>query len=191
MNIYQIIWRTEAEGPGCRTAIWTQGCSRHCKGCFLPMTWNHETRFTYTPANIIKHIDDDIEGITVLGGEPFEQSDDLLELLHHAKQRNLSTIVFTGYTYSDLKNQLAEMNVFQKYIDVLVDGFYDETSRNFDVPMIGSLNQKFYFFSDKYHLKDFPSNKIEVHISKNGAVRFSGMGDFEKIKAFLEDDDAI
>lgn len=155
------------------------------------MTWSHETKLIYTPADIIANIDNDIEGITVLGGEPFEQPDDLLELLRTAKQRNLSTIVFTGYNYLELINQFKPLDHFKEYIDVLIDGFYDETLRSFSVPMIGSINQKYYFFSDRYRLKDFPPNKVEIYISKNGVVRFSGMGDFEKIMTFVEGKDAI
>lgn len=182
MNVYRIIWDTTAEGPGHRAAIWLQGCSRHCKGCMLPETWPHQVRFEVDPAVIINRVSEAAEGITVLGGEPFEQPQDLLALLKTAKQRNLSTIVFTGFELAALQRRLPHFDRFESVMDVLVDGPYVASLRSFDVPMIGSRNQQFHFFTDRYTMADFPGNKIEIRLKKDGTVQFNGMGDFEQLK---------
>lgn len=190
MNIYQIIHNTFAEGPGKRTAIWVQGCHRHCEGCMLPMTWSEDEGHTITPEEIISKVPCDNEGITVLGGEPFEQPEGLKKLLHLARRQGLSTIVFTGNTYESIKtNEI--YNEILKYIDVLVDGEYIKELRSFDVPMIGSSNQRFIFLTNRYDMKDIPPNKIEIRIRKDGKPMYSGMGDFDEIKKKLEAEDEI
>ncbi|MCH4072051.1 4Fe-4S single cluster domain-containing protein [Pseudoramibacter sp.] len=182
MNVYQIICGTKAEGPGKRTAIWMQGCSRHCSGCMLPETWSFVPRTLIAPETVIENVPADNEGITVLGGEPFEQPEALAALLRAAKARGLSTIVFSGYTYGELKALPAvqRRRIFES-VDVLIDGAYEKDKRSFAVPMIGSSNQRFYFLSDRYTMADIPANKIEVRIQKDGTPMLSGMGDFEKL----------
>jgi anaerobic ribonucleoside-triphosphate reductase activating protein len=186
MNVFQIIYGTEAEGPGRRTAIWMQGCRRHCPGCMLPETWSFKPHTLIAPEAVIQRVPEDNEGITVLGGEPFEQPEALLALLKAAKQRGLSTIVFSGYTCEELKAMPAvQRSRIFTWIDVLIDGPYEKNKRSFEVPMIGSSNQRFYFLTDRYILADFPGNKIEVRIRKDGTPVVNGMGDFEKIERKL------
>lgn len=190
MNIYQIIHSTFAEGPGKRTAIWVQGCHRHCEGCMLPMTWAEDKGHAITPEKIISEVPYDNEGITILGGEPFEQPDELEKILLLSRQRELSTIVFTGNKYEEIKSNGIYDEIL-KYTDVLVDGEYIKALRSFDVPMIGSSNQRFIFLTDRYEMKDIPPNKIEIRIGKDGKPMYSGMGDFDNIKKKLEAENEI
>ena len=79
MRIYKIIKNTTVEGPGNRFCIWFQGCSKHCKGCFATETWDYDAGKEYSQKELIEMITSqkDIEGVTFLGGEPFDQSTDL------------------------------------------------------------------------------------------------------------------
>lgn len=184
LNVHRIITRTAVEGPGQRFAIWLQGCNRHCEGCFVPQTWSKEPNLLYTQEQIINMInaEKDIEGITILGGEPFEQSEELCSLLMHLDKK-LSVIIFTGYTLNELqeKNDIY-VNSIIDMVDVLVDGEFIISQMDMSKPMIGSSNQKFHFFTPKYTINDFQKNKIEIRFQKNGAFLINGNGEIKKIK---------
>ena len=88
VNIHRIIETTQSEGPGKRFCVWVQGCSHHCKGCFAQDTWDFFSGNRILVEDMLQTIKkevSDIEGITVLGGEPFDQPQALLELLTSVK----------------------------------------------------------------------------------------------------------
>lgn len=183
MNVYRILKNTRAEGPGNRFSMWLQGCSRHCDGCLAKDTWSHELRNMISVEKLADEIKNskDIEGITVLGGEPFEQALEL-EILLHSIPRKLSRIIFTGYTLDYLQklHDSSVDNILQ-LTDVLVDGPYIKEKRSFSRPMVGSDNQTFHFFTDRYTITDFPPNRIELRIGKNGRLLLNGMGEIEEM----------
>ena len=194
LNINRLIHSTRAEGPGNRFAIWLQGCSRHCQGCFATDTWSFEPHLLYSADDIAGMIEKepDIEGITILGGEPFAQADELAELILKIKLLGLTIILFTGYGFYELKSSSNDrIQMILNNIDVLIDGEYKEDQRNFDIPLIGSSNQNIIFLSEKYTMNDFKTNKIEIRISKNGTIHYNGMGDFDQIKSLLRSDHDI
>lgn len=184
INTYRIIKATNAEGPGIRLCVWFQGCSRHCDGCYAADTWSHKTNKLISVDEIKSMLAENqsTEGITVLGGEPFEQPEQLLSLVKTAKELNRSTIVFTGYTLKELhlENKPYITEILNN-TDVLIDGAYDKNKRSFDSPLIGSSNQNFHFLTERYSMSDFEKNKIELIIDKNGIIRINGMCDFEKL----------
>ena len=190
VNIHRIIENTQSEGPGKRFCVWVQGCSHHCKGCFAQDTWDFSERNRILVEDMLQTIKkevSDIEGITVLGGEPFDQPEALLELLKSVKSLGLSTLVFTGYLIEQLQTHpKASVREALRWIDVLIDGPYIEAQRSFAVPLIGSSNQKYHFLTDRYTMKDFKKNTIEVRISKDGTVSFNGMGDFPELRKRYE-----
>jgi len=111
IQLHRFLPVTEVEGPGKRACVWVQGCPIHCKGCGVPWTWNPKKGTRTTVDDIWKKIEMsiekyDIEGITFLGGEPFEQALALAELGRRAKEKGLSIMAFSGY----YKEQLEEMN---------------------------------------------------------------------------------
>lgn len=120
-----------------------------------------------------------IEGVTILGGEPFDQPEALEQLVKEIKLRNLSIILFTGYILEEIETSDNPCwNSVLEYIDVLIDGLYEVENRSFDTPLIGSSNQRYYFLTDRYSMDDFKENKIEIRIGKDGTLSFNGMGDF-------------
>lgn len=150
MNIhaYKI---SRVNGPGKRFTLWTQGCFKKCKNCFNPETWSYKENKILSPYQIFELINnfEDLDGVTITGGDPLEQEDDLLALLFLLSGKNFKKgiIVFTGYQ----KEQLEQHPIRKKcleYIDVLIDGVYvDELKSESDLR--GSKNQQFYFFSEK------------------------------------------
>ena len=182
LNVHRFLPLTQAEGPGWRSCVWVQGCNRHCPGCFSPHTWGHEPRLLMEPEEIIFQTlqDERVEGITVLGGEPFEQPEPLATLLTLAWEAKLSTVVFTGYTHEQLlTNSLPSVKVALNHIDVLIDGPYQQSVRDFSRPLVGSANQRFLFLTDRYTMEDFPPNRVEVRIGKDGSLALNGMARME------------
>lgn len=189
ININRIIVGTRSEGPGVRLCIWFQGCSHHCEACYAEDTWSFSENRLFSVNEIFDMIDQSeltIEGITVLGGEPFDQNRELFLLLQEARRRNLSCVVFTGYTIDELKRKDEINNAILELVDVLIDGPYIKELRSFDVPLVGSSNQKIHFLTNRYSRTDFLRNKIEIRISKKGIISINGMGDFPKIKDIYE-----
>ena len=187
VNIYKIIPNTSVEGPGRRFCIWTQGCKKHCEGCFVPQTWAFGKGDEVSVNDLYNKIVEtkDIEGVTFLGGEPFEQAEELSKLAKMLKIKNMSIVCFTGYRYEELKEkQDKNINAFLKYIDLLIDGGFEKDKFDVSRPWVGSSNQRYIFLSDFYNEEQIMSykNKIEMYISSDGKLEINGMGDFERIK---------
>ena len=186
INVYKIIKNTSVEGPGQRFCIWVQGCKKHCKGCFASQTWEFGAGDNYSVDELFNMIceQENIEGVTYLGGEPFEQAVELSLLSRKIKQRGLSVVCFTGYTLEELKiKNVADINLFLNSIDLLIDGGFEKDKFDLSRPWVGSLNQRYIFLSDFYSEAQIMSykNKIEMRLSTDGRLEVNGMADFEKI----------
>ncbi len=177
MNIAHIEENSFIYGPGCRFVIWTQGCSIHCKGCWNKEMWSFEIKNKISVTELVEKIKKEkanIEGVTILGGEPFDQYDELLELVKQIRQIDLSIIVYSGYTMNELeqKKQIEILN----FIDIIITGRYIETKRNITTGgLIGSSNQEIIFLSDKYSEADISKyNESEISIDENGKIIIYG-----------------
>jgi len=107
IRIAKIIEQTKSEGPGNRLAIWVQGCSIKCKGCINPEFIPFNSGKNYSIEELMKIINKSInefkiEGITLLGGEPLDQKQEVLKLIKEINKKGLNIILFTGYYYKDL-----------------------------------------------------------------------------------------
>jgi anaerobic ribonucleoside-triphosphate reductase activating protein len=181
-RIHKILKHTKVEGPGARYCIWFQGCSRHCSGCWAKATWDFNGGKEIDAEKLLEDIKNtkNIEGVTFLGGEPFEQSEVIEYLAKEIKKTGLSLICFTGNKLEDIQKQYG--NILEN-IDILIDGSYEKGKQDFSRPWVGSSNQKYHFLTDRYNEKILSEykNKIEVNINKNGIIFINGMGDFEKV----------
>lgn len=186
IDVYKILKNTKVEGPGIRFCIWTQGCKKRCSGCWAKDTWEFGIGAKYSVKELFSLIikENNIEGVTFLGGEPFEQACELAELSSLLKSHGLSVVCFTGYTIEELKSKNDnDVNMFLSHIDLLIDGGFEKENYDLSRPWIGSSNQRYIFLSDTYTQEDIEKykNKIEVHINSNGKLEINGMGDFESI----------
>ncbi len=185
VRVHKILKKTKVEGPGVRYCIWFQGCSRRCKGCWAKATWAPDGGKELDAEEILKDIlaTKGIEGVTFLGGEPFEQPQALEYLAREVKEAGLSVVCFTGGKLEDIKNR-----EILNYIDLLIDGEYKEEEQDFSRPWVGSKNQRYHFLTDRYDEKILTEyrNKIEINIQKNGLIFINGMGDFEKLTRKLD-----
>lgn len=184
LRVFNILKKTKVEGPGIRYCIWTQGCSRHCRGCQAVHTWSHSGGYLVDVKDIIEDIKSqkDIEGVTFLGGEPFEQAEALGIIAEEVQKNELSVLCFSGFLLEELraeeKNKLLLDN-----IDLLIDGEFKQELVDYSRPWCGSSNQRYHFLTDRYNEEIFTKykNKVEVNISKNGVIFMNGMGNFDEI----------
>jgi anaerobic ribonucleoside-triphosphate reductase activating protein len=156
---------SKVNGPGNRFVLWTQGCSKGCSECFNPETWSNNIFKEYSPRQIFELIKNfEVDGITISGGDPLEQEDELLELLFLLKEIKLpkGIILFTGFS----RNEIRENPIREKcleYVDVLIDGRYEKNLK-VDFSLRGSSNQEFYFFSNKISRSELTFDQ-EIEIS--------------------------
>lgn len=187
LNIYKILKNTTSEGPGKRFCIWVQGCHKHCEGCYATQTWSFNCGEKYTIEklfNIIQKEQKNIEGVTFLGGEPFEQAKELALLAKKVKNIGLSIVCFSGFTYEELKSAKDKnYNSLLANIDLLIDGGFEKDNFDLSRPWVGSKNQKYIFLTDRYIEQKILKykNKIEIRISKEGILNINGMGNFDNI----------
>jgi len=190
IDVYKIIKSTRVEGPGERFCIWVQGCKKHCPGCFATETWKFGVGKKYSVEDLFAQIINQpgIEGVTFLGGEPFEQAQELAVLSEKIKLAGLSVVCFTGYTIEELKiNNDSSTSSFLNNIDLLIDGGFEKEKFDISRPWVGSSNQRYLYLTDFYGENDINAckNKIEARISSDGRLEINGMGDFNRINRSL------
>ncbi len=176
MRINSFLKMSEANGPGKRAVVWFQGCKRYCPGCFNPAIRSFEGGRDLTPESFLNELDiKNIVGLSISGGEPFEQDEELAELLVLAKKKGLNTLVFSGYTYEELcsKNMKA-----LKYCDYLIDGPYEKEVPS-KCPWTGSGNQSFLKLENGVIKEDLTveeeySRTAEIIIDKEGNLIITG-----------------
>lgn len=155
MHIGQIITADSANGTGIRVSLFVSGCTNHCKGCFQPETWDFAYGRPYTPAieaMLLEELSKSYyDGLTILGGEPFELSNQraLLPLIRRIRRElpDRNIWVYTGFTYDrDLIpggcRYIECTDELLDSIDVLVDGRFVEELKNIRLTFRGSENQR-------------------------------------------------
>ena len=184
LRVFNILKKTKVEGPETRYCIWVQGCSRHCKECQAVHTWAHDGGTLLDTKEIIRDIltQKDLEGVTFLGGEPFEQAEALGEIAEAVKKEGLGVLCFTGGLLEDLRKEEKNRKLLDN-TDLLIDGAFEIDKVDYSRPWCGSSNQRYHFLTDRYNEEIFTKykNKVEVNINKNGQVFMNGMGNFDEI----------
>lgn len=131
-------------GEGFRTTIFLSGCKHRCPNCHNEIMQQFDYGESVDISVLIDRIKKNlplIDGITLSGGDPFEQSDRLLSLFKEIKSLQLSIWVYTGYTYEEIVKTAPHTQLLP-YIDVLVDGKYIESLKTDTLKYIGSSNQR-------------------------------------------------
>lgn len=141
-------------GPGERVVVWTCGCSKHCPGCANPelQTANPANEIPVERlAEILTQVseDNDVHAITLTGGDPLEQPDELAKLLRAIRPHFSDILVYTGYTAEKLSNALTpcQKDALDGMIDVLIDGPYIEGLNDGKCALRGSTNQNIIVFN--------------------------------------------
>ena len=154
MNYHNITKCDMLNGEGVRVVLWVAGCQHACKGCHNQRTWNPNSGIPFDD-DALQEIYEELsnpytDGITFSGGDPLHPRNynTTLYLCTQIRQKfPTKTIwVYTGYKLEDV--ELIYSDILD-YIDVLVDGKYEESLRCPNTPWIGSSNQKIHYISNK------------------------------------------
>jgi anaerobic ribonucleoside-triphosphate reductase activating protein len=174
LQIAQIVACTEAEGPGRRFAIWLQGCPLRCPGCCNPEMLTFEggqsVPLDELLAQIIAARDEHaIEGVTLLGGEPFAHADGAEDLARQVQAARLSVMIFSGHTLPELQGMPdPAVHRLLRATDILVDGPYVRELPEKRRRWIGSANQQIHFLTDRYQADDprwLLPNTLEIRLA--------------------------
>ncbi len=155
MNYADIKKIDVANGEGVRVSVFVSGCNHHCKGCFNKCAWdfNYGNKFTDKEVDqIIEYMDHDyIEGLSLLGGEPLElqNQEGLLPLVKKVKEKfpDKNIWCYTGFDFEkDVMGDMSKSNETTKellnYLDVVVDGKFEEDKKDLKLQFRGSSNQR-------------------------------------------------
>ncbi len=158
MNWAEIKTNDIANGEGVRTSLFVSGCKHRCKNCFNQIAWDFSFGKPFTSETvqyIFKSVEPEwINGISLLGGEPFEPENQtaLLEFLElfHKKFPKKNVWCYTGFTFEEIIGKSAEKSraststalKMLDYIDILVDGRFIEEKKDIRLKFRGSANQR-------------------------------------------------
>lgn len=143
-RLYGMEQNSFVDGPGIRTAVFFQGCVRHCEGCHNQGSWPMYGGIKADTEDIKRRIAEDplVSGITLSGGEPFLQPQAALDLARFAHSRGLTVWCYSGYTFEEIAYWEDNRKALLREIDVLVDGPFEIANMSLDIPWRGSTNQR-------------------------------------------------
>lgn len=173
MYIARILYPVEVLGPGKRIGIWFSGCSHKCKGCSNPELWLQQEKYKISIDDVLALIHQIsnanlVDGFTITGGDPMEQSDELMLLLDKLKSISDDILVYTGFQIEELTAKQLEN------ISILIDGKYKE-ELNDNSLLCGSSNQRIHILEESQRNKyetylNTESNKIQNFTTNDGVV---------------------
>lgn len=194
MQIGKVVFPITTLGPGNRVGIWTQGCYRGCKGCSNPELQLLDSSKEISVSELISKIKDfPFDGVTISGGEPFIQIDQLYLLVKELTHLGVDDIlIYSGFTKEELEARQDEKIFYiLSNISVLIDSPFVLELVD-DVPLRGSSNQRVWLFKDKYKdaYRRFLAEEKRVDIFEHqGWVHFIGIPgkDYQDVyKKYLE-----
>ena len=145
----RVLWPVTALGPGNRVALWVSGCRRRCLGCANPELWERrpgQKILVSKAADFLDRIwrEKNPEGLTITGGEPFDQAGALARVLECSKASWGDVLIYTGYKREELLRDPYRKALLLR-ADVLIDGPYIEERNNPSAVLRGSENQRIFF----------------------------------------------
>jgi len=193
MLLHALIPASRANGPGLRTVVFFQGCKLHCVGCWNPNSHHFHGRDIKVDAVVQEvlraHQEHTLEGITFSGGEPMQQADSLLGLMHSLRQHapKLSFGLFSGYAEHELANgqywiwgdgspeqhRKRLWEDIRARLDFAILGHFDQAQPS-NMSLRTSRNQVLRLFTNRYTPADFGEQLTEVSITENGQVEVTG-----------------
>ncbi|WMM26466.1 anaerobic ribonucleoside-triphosphate reductase activating protein [Tissierella sp. MB52-C2] len=131
------------DGPGIRLVVFTQGCKHNCAGCHNISTHSFTGGELMEIDDIVKIVKENplLDGITLSGGDPFEQAHECSLLAKSIKKLGLDVVTYTGYTFEEiLRNKKFRELLLQT--DILIDGKFDISQKSMMLQFRGSTNQR-------------------------------------------------
>lgn len=170
----QVIESTEAEGPGRRFAVWVQGCPLRCAECCNPQMLRFEGGTPADPSELAARAIavKGLEGVSLLGGEPFAQAALLAIFARTVRAAGLGVMIYSGFTLAELRAR-EDAAPLLAACDLLVDGPYDRARPEPRRRWIGSTNQEIHFLTDRYRADDpcwSMPNSVEIRLRRGELV---------------------
>lgn len=131
------------DGPGIRMVIFTQGCKHNCPSCHNPESHSFSGGKLIDVNEIIKKVKANplLDGITLSGGDPFEQSKACSILAREVKKLGLNVVTYTGYTFEEILEK-EEFKELLLETDTLIDGKFEIKEKSLMLQFRGSKNQR-------------------------------------------------
>lgn len=147
LRIAGIVEESVVDGPGIRFVVFAQGCRHNCPGCHNPSTHSFTGGRQVSVGSILEKIKRNpiLDGITISGGEPFEQAKGFARLARESRLMGLNVMTYTGYTYEEIiggSGCKAGWRELLEQTDILVDGRFEIAKRNLMLRFRGSENQR-------------------------------------------------
>lgn len=141
--VLDIIEDTVVDGPGFRTTVYASGCRHRCPGCHNPESWDMAHGQEMGIGELASRLlSDPFSNITFSGGDPLEQVDAFTELARLIRAESKKNIwCYTGYRFEEVCRS-RKLSQILPYIDVLVDGRYNQQLRDTSLLFRGSSNQR-------------------------------------------------
>ena len=159
-------------GPGKRVVVWLSGCSKHCSGCANPELWEHTDAQQLPVAQVAQALLSIAEAqgasrLTVTGGDPLEQADELAQLLALVRHAYSDVLVYTGYTLAEAQAAIAPDTWSQLAgcMDVLIDGPYIQACNDGVAALRGSTNQLIHYLNEQVR------EEYEAYLAKGRVVQ--------------------
>jgi len=151
--LFSMAYPVTALGPGSRIVLWVSGCDKRCRGCISP---EMQPRDAGRPVPVdvllrrILDLDTYLDGITISGGEPFDQAPALAELLSalHTERPAWSVLIYTGYLIEEIKEDGSGRAKLLDCADILIDGPYRRRIPR-EHPLTGSGNQRVHYLTER------------------------------------------
>ena len=195
VSVARFLASTRAEGPGERTAIWVQGCTIRCPGCFNPHMWGFRGGERVDTATLVARVlDAGTAGLTLLGGEPFDQAAALARVAAGVRAAGRSVMTFTGYTTDELHRAVdagrADVAALLAETDLLVAGPFLADRIDRVRPWVGSTNQEFVLLTNRIadsvaELVAGP-DRLEVTVDASGGIAVNGWAELDALDALLD-----
>ncbi len=175
LNVASIKPRSRANGPGVRSVVWVQGCTIGCPGCFNPHTHVHVRKHLFDPVVLAGRLCQipDTDGISISGGEPFEQAKACAVLAESVRRCGRSVVVFTGFSFRHLRESTgSEIRRFLAAIDLIIAGPYVASLSSGASSWRGSTNQTVHALTDRLALVQGETFAAEltVEVSVDGVT---------------------
>jgi anaerobic ribonucleoside-triphosphate reductase activating protein len=197
VSVSRIFFPVTTLGPGKRVGIWFQGCSIRCAGCISADTWTQQPgnmtidELAKKIAGPLQHAD----GVTISGGEPFEQFQALRALLQTIRpllKPDGDVLVYSGYSIDKLDHRINELTGL---IDSLISGPFDAQASQ-TRPLMGSDNQQIHLltelgrqnFSAYDRVRNQEDDRIDLTMDADGTAWMAGIpkrGDLERLRSVL------
>jgi anaerobic ribonucleoside-triphosphate reductase activating protein len=147
IKVAGIVKESIVDGPGIRMVVFAQGCKHKCKGCHNPNTHTFDGGELIEIDKIISDLKKNtlLDGVTLSGGDPFEQAEKFAVLAQEVKKIGLNVITYTGYTYEQLIGYSSERKGYRELLentDMLVDGPFLMEEKSLLLKFRGSKNQR-------------------------------------------------